>query len=139
MSKHLSPDVLIRFPSGSMFHPSRLIQRDGTIMWKDALLQNNGYIIPPETEAIESHIVKTAQRLEELNCWASQNLDPWDCLQPLYWYDPNSNYKAFANGCACIFQHATKDLNQVYESICMHVNEFETLELKSNGIFFQRC
>ena len=139
MSKHLSPESLIKFPSGASFHPSRLIHKDGTIMWKYALLQLNGKLIPPSNVAIESHIVKTAQRLEELNCWASQNLEPWNCLQPIYWFDPSSPDHSFATGCSCVFTHTTKDLDEVYESIYMHINEFETIKLQSNGISFQRC
>lgn len=139
MSKHLTPETFIEFPSGSKFHPSRLIHRDGTIMWKHALRQQDGCIIAPATKAIESHIIKTAQRLEELNCWVSQNLEPWDCLQPCYWYDPASTNESFANGYACMFNHASKDLKQVYESISVHVSEFETIALKNNAIFFQRC
>ena len=81
MSKHLSPDIFYDLPSGTKVHPNRLIQRDGSLMWKHALW-SKGFVHVPQTEAHEAHIIKTAQRLEELNCWVSQGLEPWDFLKP---------------------------------------------------------
>ena len=45
-------------------HPSRLIIRDGSLMWKHALLYE-GVMYIPRQSAIEA---KTAQRLEA-SCW----------------------------------------------------------------------
>ena len=88
MSKHISSGFMYNFPSGLTVHPCRLIQRDGTLMWKHALLSNNEFKSLPIEIAHEAHIIKTAQRLEELNAWVSQGLDPWEYLRPVNWYDP---------------------------------------------------
>ena len=42
----------------------RLIMRDGSLMWKHALLQHNQLVYLPQNKAHEAHIVKTAQRIE---------------------------------------------------------------------------
>jgi len=139
MSKYLSPSALLELPSGLRVHPSRLIQRDGTLMWKDALTQADGYVIQPLEEAHESHIMKTAQRLEELNCWVSQELEPWDCLKPLYWYDPKSLDIHFAEGYACLLHHCSIELNEVYEKLKPHVNDHEELVKYDDWIMFKRC
>ena len=88
MSKHIKPDYFYSLPSGAKVHPCRLIQKDGTLMWKHALLHNN---IPnvPIAEAHEHHIIKTAQRLEELNSWVSQITELSDFLFPIRWYQPS--------------------------------------------------
>ena len=78
MSKHIAKDFFYQLPSGNNVHPCRLIHKDGTLMWKHAC----SFSLPLE-EAHEAHIVKTAQRLEELNSWISQGLDPWQCLLPV--------------------------------------------------------
>ena len=83
MSRHISPDYFFELPSGDRVHPCRLIHKDGTLMWKHALLNRNALIAMPQCLAHEAHIIKTAHRIEELNSWVSQNLDPWDCLIPL--------------------------------------------------------
>ena len=41
MSRHISPEAFYELPSGSRVHPCRLIHKDGTLMWKHALLFNN--------------------------------------------------------------------------------------------------
>ena len=81
MSKHIRATAFYTLPSGSAIHPCRLIQRDGTLMLKSALLYDNEMYLP-KTEAHEQHIIKTAQRLEELNAWVSQDLEPWECFVP---------------------------------------------------------
>ena len=73
MSKHISPSYFYKLPSGAKVHPCRLILKDGSLMWKHALLNQNNAALP-ECEAHEQHIIKTAQRLEELNSWVSQDL-----------------------------------------------------------------
>ena len=85
MSKHISPSYFYDLPSGIKVHPCRLILKDGSLMWKHALLNQNKAVLP-ECEAHEQHIVKTAQRLEELNSWVSQDLEPWNFLVPSLWY-----------------------------------------------------
>ena len=59
MSKHISPDYFYNLPSGNKVHPCRLILKDGSLMWKHALLFNNCPNIPT-CEAHEQHIIKTA-------------------------------------------------------------------------------
>ena len=76
-------------------------------MWKHALLYNNVAAIP-DTEAAEQHIIKTAQRLEELNSWVSQSLEPWDCFVPYAWYVPSID--ELEKGISVYFQHQTHDL-----------------------------
>ena len=64
MSKNIDKKIFYQLPSGLSVHPCRLIVRDGTLMWKHALYKDM-----PECQAHEAHIVKTAQRVEELNAW----------------------------------------------------------------------
>ena len=60
MSKHISPSYFYELPSGTKVHPCRLILKDGSLMWKHALLNQNKATLP-QSEAHEQHIVKTAQ------------------------------------------------------------------------------
>ena len=76
MSRHISPESFYELPSGNRVHPCRLIHKDGTLMWKHAILIDNEVAAMPECEAHEQHIIKTAQRIEELNSWVSHDLDP---------------------------------------------------------------
>ena len=80
----------------------RLIHKDGSLMWKHALLYDNIPYIP-ETEAQEQHIIKTAQRLEELNSWVSQDNEPWECLQPVAWFNPTE--PELQTGYSVYFKH----------------------------------
>jgi hypothetical protein len=139
MFKQISPSAFILLPSGDQVHPQRLIQRDGTIMWKHALYGNSKYYLPINL-AHEAHIIKTAARLEELNSWVSQNLDPWDCLIPKFWYDPLSEHSPIASGYACEFQHLSISNDDVLCTLCPHVQDHETLKELSNGnLYFSRC
>ena len=45
MSKHIQKSAFHSLPSGAVIHPCRLIQRDGTLMWKHALLYANEMIM----------------------------------------------------------------------------------------------
>ena len=105
-------------------------------MWKHALLhQNEPYI--PRDAAHEQHIIKTAQRIEELNSWVSQHLDPWEFLKPVAWYYPNNT--DLNEGISLFFKHTSLDTIDVYRTLKEHLNEFETLEQKDNYLFFRRC
>ena len=115
MIKHLAASSFYTLPTGNQVYPSRLIHRDGTIMWKHALVSPYNELFIPETEAHEAHIIKTAARLEELNCWASQGLEPWDSLIPLMWYIPVHEHLPFAEGYACTFKHASIDTKTLLE------------------------
>ena len=136
MSKHIAQTCFYNLPSGSKVHPCRLIQKDGTLMWKHALLDNN---IPnlPRAEAHEQHIIKTAQRLEELNSWVSQDLEPWNFLVPTLWYVPGLT--GYEEGISVNFTHSTKDTAEVYDILCNHTLAHETLNLRDKYIYFRRC
>ena len=136
MSKHLAKENFYQLPSGAMVHPCRLIHRDGTLMWKHALLSFNSISIP-KNQAVEAHIVKTAQRLEELNKWLSIDLDPWDCFHIHAWLQ-NDNPE-LSEGISVYFKHLTFENKFVKEKLDPHVKEFETLEMRGKHLFFQRC
>ena len=142
MSKHLNKECLYKLPSGNTVHPSRLIIRDGTLMWKHAFLHNNRFTKLPSDPAHEQHIIKTAQRLEELNTWVSQGLEPWQCLMPFAWYDPDEN--DLDQGISVWFKHTEFGADEVYEKLKNNVQLHETLHIYratplSACLFFRRC
>ena len=136
MSKHIDPAAMYNLPSGLKIHPCRLILKDGTLMWKHALLYNNKLNLP-QTEAHEVHIQKTAQRLEELNSWVSQDLEPWNCFSIIAWYAPSQ--PELADGISVYFKHSQLDNNKVYDLLKSHIQEHESLDLINHNIFFKRC
>lgn len=137
MSRHISPEAFYDLPSGNRVHPCRLIHKDGTLMWKHALLYNNQLTALPTEHAHESHIIKTAMRLEELNSWVSNGLDPWDCLRPLRWYDPS--YINHDKGICVQFKHTTLPSNMIFDTLQEHTQEHETLTCDCGIFTFQRC
>lgn len=139
MPKQLPASSFYKLPSGIEVHPWRLIHRDGTIMWKQALLQPDGSVHIPIDQSHEAHIVKTAQRIEELNCWVSQTLEPWECLTPVVWYSINHKHEPFANGYACCFKHTTVPSQHVLTVLKPHIQSHEQLEYQDNTIYFRRC
>jgi len=137
MTKHIAPDYFYSLPSGTKVHPCRLIKKDGTLMWKHALLSPNNVASIPTEEAHEQHIIKTAQRLEELNSWVSQDLEPWNFLVPHLWYAPDvTNFK---EGISVNFTHSTKDTTEVYNTLYSHILPHEILDLRDDYIYFKRC
>jgi hypothetical protein len=106
-------------------------------MWKHALLFKNELVCMPESQAHEQHIIKTAQRIEELNSWVSHDLDPWEFLKPVAWYCPNND--KLKEGISVYFQHTSVNTDDVYQILKEHLNEFESLVQKDNILFFQRC
>ena len=134
--KHIAPQCLYNLPSGNSVHPCRLIHKDGTLMWKHALLYNNKLNIPQE-HAQEAHIIKTAQRLEELNSWVSLELEPWDCFIPAAWYVPTIT--ELSSCISVYFKHFSQDMNKVYDLLLPHIQDHETLEQRSQYLFFKRC
>lgn len=132
MSRHISPDYFLTLPSGNKVHPCRLIHKDGTLMWQHAI---NGYKV--DEQAHEAHIIKTAQRIEELNSWVSQGLDPWDCLVPIKWYVPQD--REFGQGISVNFVHCSIDLVQAYDVLKNHIQEHETLHVTNDHLLFSRC
>ena len=137
MSKNISKEVFYRLPSGAMVHPSRLIIRDGTVMWKHALTNNHGNVAVPLEAAHEAHIVKTASRLEELNIWVSQNLEIWNCFYPTVWLDPS--IPEYSQGIQVKFSHFTIPAAEVYETLAPNILQHETLTLTDNSLIFRRC
>ena len=91
----------------------------------------------PLSEAHEAHIIKTAQRIEELNTWVSQTLEPWECLKPYWWYDPK--LKELSEGIALYFTHTIHDPEFVHQELIKHVHDHEILELVDGLLYFQRC
>ena len=75
-------------------------------MWKHALLHCNTLSLPRD-QAVEAHIMKTAQRLEELNKWISMDLEPWECLHIHAWLI-NDNSE-LSEGISVYFKHLTFD------------------------------
>ena len=132
MSKHIAQHHFYQLPSGNAVHPCRLIQKDGTLMWKHACAVS----IPLE-EAHEQHIIKTAQRLEELNSWVSQGLDPWQCLLPVTWYIPTE--PELYQGISVYFKHTDYSSRDVYDKLINHIQSHESLELRQDYLFFKRC
>ena len=136
MSKNIDKKSFYDLPSGNKVHPCRLIQRDGTLMWKHAVLHQN--VLPlPTYQAEEQHIIKTAQRLEELNSWVSQGLEPWECFIPYAWYLPTE--PELCKGISVYFKHSIHDTNHTIEKLLPHIQGHETLELRGNYLYFQRC
>ena len=139
MSKHLRVDHLYNLPSGNCVHPCRLIHKDGTIMWKHALINQKNQVNIPVELSHETHIIKTAQRIEELNSWASQTMEPWECLVPEHWYSINNEHKPYSEGYACLIKHNVLPDDAVYNLLLPHILNHEQLELGNNGLYFQRC
>lgn len=137
MSRYISPEAFYNLPSGDKVHPCRLIHKDGTLMWKHALLSSNVFQSLPLEIAHEAHIIKTAQRIEELNSWVSQGLDPWEYLRPINWYMPTVD--GFDQGITVEFKHTSIASGYIINKILDHKQEHETLTCE-NGIFkFVRC
>ena len=136
MSKHINKDHFYQLPSGTAVHPSRLIQRDGSLMWSHALLYNQKLSLPTDL-ATEQHIIKTAQRLEELNSWVSRDSEPWDCLQVVAWYVPS--IKELSEGIACYFKYDRFDNQEIYSILSEHMQSHETLLVKDKNLYFRRC
>ena len=137
MSKHIDKSFLYNLPSGAVVHPCRLIHKDGTLMWKHALLCSGNVSNMPTCESQEQHIIKTAQRLEELNSWVSQELEPWQCFIPYAWYSPYDS--ELTDGISVYFTHAIYKNNDIFDNLLPHIQEHETLEQRDGLLFFKRC
>ena len=133
MNKNLVPESLIDLPSGISVHPCRMIIKDGTLMWKDALI--SGYI--PLTQAHEAHIIKTAQRLEDLHTWVSAGLENWEGFLVMRWYDPTD--PEMNQGIKVYFVHRLLTPEQVLEELMPHIAEHESLEHSFGLLCFKRC
>ena len=131
MPKSINEAVLMKLPSGHVVHPSRLIHKDGILMWKHACQS------PPSCQAHEAHIQKTAQRLEELNSWIMPYFEPWEALKVLRWYDPAD--PELTEGISLYFVHHHLDTELIYDMLKNHIYDHETLQLRDSNIFFSRC
>ena len=134
MNKHIDPAVFLALPSGSRVHPCRLIHKDGQLMWKHALGPAPYQI--PATTAIEQHIIKTAQRLEELSSWLQGSGDERPLL-PLCWYAPNE--PGFEEGIAVLLQTTNAAAGDLYGQLKSHVLSHETLAVAGDWLYFRRC
>ena len=143
MPKHIAQECLYEMPSGARVHPCRLIVKDGTLMWKHAFLNHNEFTSLPLNQAHEQHIIKTAQRLEELNVWVSQDLEPWQALQPIAWYDPK--IWGLEEGISVYFKHAVHSAEHLYDVLSANIQPHETLKYveklfpEPSYLFFKRC
>jgi hypothetical protein len=106
-------------------------------MWKHALFYQDSIVCTPTSVAHESHIIKTAQRLEELNSWISQGLEPWNSFTIKGWYQPFN--PELNEGISVFFKHSTHELDFTFENLLPHIQDHETLELRKGYLFFQRC
>jgi hypothetical protein len=105
-------------------------------MWKHALLYQ-GELNLPTTEAHEQHIIKTAQRLEELNSWVSKDLEPWNGLQVISWYTPH--VEELSEGIGVYFKHAQYKTNEIFDTLTSHIQSHETLDATDRYLYFKRC
>ena len=134
MQKYFKEGTFYELPSGNKYHPSRLIIRDGTLTWKDALhCKLTGKTHIPQDLAHEQHIIKTAQRVEELNIWISQYRELWECITPLSWYCPSTE------GISLKFKHALFSNKVTWVKINPHIKPHETLEYEDKYLYFKRC
>lgn len=137
MSKHISQHIFYRLPSGCQVHPSRLIVRDGTLMWKHAFHSCNQFTQLPVEIEHEENIVKTAQRLEELNLWVSRNLDLCNSIRPIRWYDPSVNHFKYGNQVS--IQHPLLLQEEVFDILKDKMNPNENIFFDNNELTFARC
>lgn len=132
MSKSLLESVYVTLPSKARVHPCRLIIRDGTLMWRNAL----GSYCPADL-AHEQHIIKTATRLEELNRWTSS--DPDDQTFEIHkWFDPTCC--GYGEGISVLFTHPNYfDNDELFATLESHIYPHEVLAKKESHLFFKRC
>ncbi len=138
MQKYFAEGTFYCLPSGNSYHPSRLIIRDGTLTWKDALhckLANVTHI--PTELAHEQHIIKTAQRMEELNTWASINMELWECIKPVSWFNPTM--EGFEEGIMLKFKHTSFSNKLMWARLVPHIKAHESLTSGPNYLSFKRC
>ncbi len=138
MQKYFAEGTFYELPSGNKFHPRRLIIRDGTLTWQDALrCKETGVTNIPTDLAHEQHIIKTAQRLEELNTWVSQGRDLWECIKPHRWFNPAE--EELSEGICCYFKHTLFSNKLTINGLKDHTRSLEELEERGSYLFFRRC
>lgn len=122
--KHIKPDKFYKLPSGQAIYPSRLIQRDGTLMWKDACVYNNEFLVPTNTD-VETNIIETARRLEELNTWISPTMPAWETFNVYLWFHPSIN--SHLSGDTVRFSHDLFSAEHLFNELEPHLQAGETL------------
>ena len=122
--KQIKPNCFYGLPSGLSVYPSRLIQRDGTLMWKDACISNSKFFIPENID-VENNIVHTARRLEELNTWISPTMPAWETFNVYLWYHPS--FSNHLDGGTVRFSHDLFDSEHLYKELKPHLQEGEAL------------
>ena len=139
MHKYFKEDFFYNLPSGNSYHPARCIIRDGTLTWSDALhsKEDNRVFLPIE-QAHEQHIIKTAQRLEELNTWLMKSTSELhDCFKPHEWFNPLK--QELHQGIALYFTHRLYSPYYVHMALEPHIKPHESLEIHGEQLFFKRC
>jgi len=132
--KYFDPFYMYQLPSGQLVHPSRLIHRDGTIMWKHAVL-HEGVVHLPKNQDIETKIIHTAKRLEELNTWVAPTAQPWEGFTVHQWYNPAD--EGYDGGNVVVFSHFLHDTEVVYNELKKHLQEGEALSTSLAGPFLK--
>ena len=122
--KQIKPDCFYSLPSGLSVYPSRLIQRDGTLMWKDACIYNRKFNIPADTD-VETNIINTARRLEELNTWISPTMPAWETFNVYLWYHPSTSNHL--TGGTVRFSHDLFNSEHLYTELKPHLQTGEAL------------
>lgn len=134
MSRHINPEHFINLPSGASVHPCRLIHKDGTLMWRHALA---GSQVVPSELAIETNIIETALRIEELNSWASAFCEIWDCLMPIKWYEPADCHHN--DGRRVLLDHTSMDNSDVFTLVSAHLKDGELLVFNDSDDLLLFC
>lgn len=134
MTNAIREEAFIVLPSGLRVHPRRLIIKDGSLNWSQAL--------GPHTcsdAAHEAHIIKTAARLEQLNKHVSDGLEAWQGLQPVLWYSPITGGNGFDQGISVLLTHAVRCIHHVYRELKPKIESHESLSMVGDLIMFRRC
>lgn len=135
MSKtYFDPFYMYQLPSGQLVHPCRLIHRDGTIMWKHAVM-DEGVLYLPENEDVETRIIHTAKRLEELNTWVAPTAQPWEGFVIRAWYNPTTESRSKGN--VVLFSHPLHETQVVYNELKKHLQEKEALSTSLAGPYLK--
>jgi hypothetical protein len=132
--KYFDPFYLFQLPSGQLVHPCRLIHRDGTLMWKHALIDEEVVHLPADQD-IETRIIYTAKRLEELNTWVAPTAQPWEGFSIHAWYNPNVEERSRGN--VVLFSHFLHDTEVVYNELKKHLQEKEALSTSLAGPYLK--
>ena len=102
----------------------------------------NAYVPTEDPLHMSSHIIKTAQRLEELNSWISHGIRALGLFYYVKaWYQPFNDTQLSEGISVCYYTSVILMTLILRLRIYCHTSKsHEILELRRNGyIFFQRC